>query len=876
VLHRLASPWINQSTHPLDWNGPTDRPFTAWTDADLEVPVARLFERVAARHADRIAVDDGTVRLTYAELLSAARALGMRLARETAPEELIGVLLPTSVDFIVAMLGCLFAGRIFVPLDLHYPKAWIANVLADAKPGAVIADETQTDELLPPDIRWIAVRGIAEIHPLEQSGPDAPAVVLFTSGSTGRPKGIVNSQRALLRRVQQYVNAAHVNETDRFLPLSSECTIAGLRERITALLTGATLELVGVQQAGARGILDRLDGVTMIYAVPALLRTLMPLGPAPSSLRVVRVGGEAVLWSDVEALRTWLPKDCLIELGYSSTEAPIMQWFVPTTAHQADVRVPLGHPLHGNALAIVDASDKSVSPGETGELVVRSPYVALGHWKDGACSGDAFPPDPSDPSARILLTGDLVRLCDDGLIALVGRKDRQIKIRGQRVEPAELEAALRAELPVREAAVYPRAVGRSHWLIAYVEVAGEVECVLPRIKDSLRGKLPFALQPQRIHAIPAIPRLASGKLDMAALAALDAEYQLHEVSRVDPSEARLLGETEAIIATIWRRLFKRDAIDRNDDFFDLGGDSLMTINLMFEIEQTLSVSLPVTAIYDAPTIASLAAIVDGNAETYFSPLVKIKDGIGDPLFIVHGVGGNVMELFGVGRAISSGPVYGVQALGVDGRCPPLDSVADMASLYLEAIRDIYPIGPYHLAGYSSGGLIAFEMARKLDAGEVGSLTLIDSQTNERQWPLRAWLGLLLARARHHATVLRAMPMQDRLRHLARVVTSFAHHVLWRTAIGQTPHIPDAGPQSNPVLEAVFQATLRAVTRYRPRRYRGAVTLLLPEIADPYRADPRLIWRNRAAALSVHVVAGDHRSMIREGAEVSAILSSFRN
>ncbi len=193
------------------------------------------------------------------------------------------------------------------------------------------------------------------------------------------------------------------------------------------------------------------------------------------------------------------------------------------------------------------------------------------------------------PAARVLVTGDLVRLRDDGLIDLVGRKDRQIKIRGQRIEPAGLEAALRAEPGVREAAVYPRAVGRTHWLIAYVESDASV---IPALKETLRAKLPPALQPQRIHVLSAIPRLASGKLDMTALAALDAEYQLREVTRDAAAGTLPQGDTEEAIAAIWRRLFGRADIARDADFFDLGGDSLMTLDLMFAIEERFAQSFP--------------------------------------------------------------------------------------------------------------------------------------------------------------------------------------------------------------------------------------------------------------------------------------------
>ena len=886
VLHRFTAPWLNESNYPLDWNGPVDRAYTPFAESEMEESIAARFVRVANAHPDRIAVDDGTARRTYRELLQSVQQLARAITARTKAGELIGILSPASVDCPVAMLACLAAGRMFVPLDLHYPQKWLSDVIEQSAIAAVISRFADSDPFvqIPANVRRIDIASSAPRNAiLEPADPDDPAFLLFTSGSTGRPKGIVNSQRNLLRRVAQYVGAAHINETDRFLPLSSHCTIAGLRECMTALLTGATLHLTDVQHAGARVILNRLreSEISIIYAVPALFRALMQLGEtkAPSSLRVVRVGGEAVLWSDVEKLRLWLPEECRIELGYSSTEAPIMQWFVPRDFPQAESRVPLGYPLAGNALAIVDEDGASVAPGEAGELVVRSPYVALGRWVDGRCASDSFPADPNDPSCRILRTGDLVRLRSDGLIDLIGRKDRQIKIRGQRAEPGELEAALRRQSGVRDAAVFPRRIGKNWWLIAYVvpeELSGDLAATL---KNNLRLVLPAALQPQRIHLIGEIPRLASAKLDVKALQTLDEEVQRRETTSAMPASGNVpRGKTEVAVAEIWKRVLELDQVDRNADFFDLGGDSLMTLNLMFEIEDALGVELPVTMIYQTPTIASLAEALDAHTMPQFSPLVLIREGsAGAPLFIVHGVGGNVMELFAAGRQVdSSGPVYAIQAKGLDGREEPSRTIADMATYYLDAIRNAFPGGRYHLAGYSSGGLIALEMGQKMKAQGEGpaSLTLIDTQSNERQWPLSIWFRLLMQRALHHAGTATGQTARENFRLGLRIAGSLFNRLLWRFG-GARATLEPQSVRIPPALAAVHNATVAAIADYRPRRYDGPVTLIVPQIKDPLMAPVEQIWRGKVRSLAVHVVEGDHLSMIKDaGAQrIAAILSA---
>ena len=881
MLHRFTAPWLDGSNYALDWNGPARRSFVPFADTDLAVPIAEHFARIAQIHPDRVAVSDGEDSITYREASQRVSALASAIAAQTAAGDLVGILLPACTDFPLVMFACLAAGRLFVPLDLHYPRAWLGDVMADSNMAAVIGrfDDRDCADLVPDGVRRIDLAALPGGQAaFAAAGPDDPAIVLFTSGSTGKPKGIVNSQRALLRRVAQYVDAAHIDETDTFLPLSSECTIAGLRERLTALLTGATLHVIDVQRAGARQTLERLHGITMLYAVPALLRSLMQLGTerAPDSLRVVRVGGDAVLWSDVEALRAWLPPGCRIELGYSSTEAPIMQWFVPNEFPQEGAKVPLGYPLAGNALAIVGEDGEAIAPGESGELVVRSPYVALGRWVDGRCDARDFPVDPKDPSCRILRTGDLVRLRADGLIDHVGRKDRQLKIRGQRVEPGELEAALRRQPGVRDAAVFPRRVGANWWLIAYV--VGDADPAV--LKLALRDAVPPALQPQRIHALDKLPRLASAKLDMAALGALDEDWQRREVTSATSASGAPRGETEEAIAAIWRRVLERDDIGRDDDFFDAGGDSLSTLGLMFGIEEALGRELPVTMIFAAPTIATLAAAIGDSAAPEFSPLVPIKDGAGAPLFIVHGVGGNVMELFGFGRRIAyAGPVFAIQARGLDGKETPNRTIGAMAADYLREIRAAFPRGPYHLAGYSSGGLVAFEMARSLRAnGEApASLTLIDTQTNARQWPFAVWLEHSAARTRHHTRTLRALPPWERHAHIGRTAGALARRILWR--FGAKP-LPPSMPSLRipPALQGVYDATLGAIAAYRPARYDGPVDLVLAQIGDSAMASPARLWQDRCTALTQHTVPGDHLTMIRgaHAQSMAAVLSGILN
>ena len=254
--------WLDDGQHPLDWNGPTGRIFSKFRDEDLDRPIIDHFERVAGRQPNCIAVTDSETSLSYAELWSGVSGLAETIAAETKPKDLVGIALPACSMFPLAMLACLAAGRPFVALDPQYPGNWLKQVLEDARPGLIIGrgDVLRGIEAAAPTARFTRLsrlpKPVLEGWRPAERGVDEPACVVFTSGSTGRPKGIVNSQRAVLQRVLQSINAAHINAEDRFLTLASLCTIVGVRDTITALLAGASVHLLDPQRTGAREILN--------------------------------------------------------------------------------------------------------------------------------------------------------------------------------------------------------------------------------------------------------------------------------------------------------------------------------------------------------------------------------------------------------------------------------------------------------------------------------------------------------------------------------------------------------------------------------------------------------------------------------------------
>jgi thioesterase domain-containing protein len=544
---------------------------------------------------------------------------------------------------------------------------------------------------------------------------DAPAIVLYTSGSTGRPKGIVNSQRSLLCRVQQYVDACHINSQDVFLPLTGPATIAGCREVLAALLAGATLHLLDVEAVGLRAVRSRMQSerVTITYLVPALLRALMADEPADSfrSLRVVRIGGERVSAGDIALLRKAVSGDCLIQIGYSSTETTGSQWFLPRdwrehgapAEHSASV--PVGWLLPGITFAIVDEERRPVQPGESGELLIRSPYVMLGHWENGAVTPAES--DPANPGLRIFATGDLVRLDDHGLLQINGRKGRQVKINGRRVEPAELERVLRSAPLVKDAVAI---VTPANELVAFgVPTRWAGVAFSDELRQLVRTKLPPALRPLRLHTITEIPRLPSGKVDMAMLAEIDRSAR--ETASIPPLPDTG-SETQAhqIVQRAWTKILNTRAAAGCWD--DAGGDSLKLLHCVMEIESTIGREIGLEAFTVGMSFDEMVkAVVSVQSGGQRAPALEHDTPI---LFLFPGSVGYGPSLASFASAMRKvaqvAPIrYPALGLMLHGQ----NTLAAMADAALEQINRIQPAGHVRLLGHSLGGAVAFEVAARL-------------------------------------------------------------------------------------------------------------------------------------------------------------------
>ncbi|MGH9140230.1 MAG: AMP-binding protein, partial [Vicinamibacterales bacterium] len=852
--------WLEDDRRPLDWNGPTNRPFRRICDHDLQRPIIEHFERVARRQRNRIAIRETDTAVTFGELWDGVTGLAQTLAAETMPGDLIGILLPACPMFPLAMLACLASGRPFVALDTHHPADWLDHVLLDTRPSLIITLEGGLPgvEARMSTVRVIRLKGLPRPAPASwrptAMSMDEPACVLCTSGSTGRPKSIVNSQRNLLQRVAQSINAAHINAADRLLTLASPCTIVGVRDVMTALLAGASIHLLDPQGVGAREVLNviRAEAITILFGFPALLRPIVAAreGRLAASLRLVRVGGDTTLWSDIEALRAWLAPEAAIQLLYAATEAPMMQWFVDDRCRHDDVRIPIGYPLPGNRLALVDEEGRATSPGDVGELIVASPFVSLGRWIQGRLVDESVETG-GGRGWRIFRTGDLVRQRPDGLLERVGRKDRQVKIRGSRVDLDGIEAMLRGHPLVRDVAAVarPSSADGTMTLVAYVSARdGAPAGLIGELKDLLRSAPP-PMRPARFYLARAIPRLPNSKLDIRALAALDEAYvQRERAESIDEVKlAPIAGDhISQTVARAWQDVLLVPVRTAEDDFFDSGGDSLKAITFGLELERGLGVEISLTLINEAPRFDQLCQALRERRAPSSTPLVTLKAGDGlPPVFFIHGVGGNLVEILPMARRMTyRGAVIGIRARGVVRGEVPHTSIEAMAADYLREIKERQANGPYYLCGYSSGGLAAFEIARRLSESgdEVGLVGLFDTTMSPVRWSLRSWLSIIARRMALLASAVRARPIRS---WPATLRTSAEQLRAWRGAFGARPSLAIR----------VAARALIASAKYHPGFYRGQLTVFSPVDREPGLPSLESIWRAHARTVVVVETAG---------------------
>jgi amino acid adenylation domain-containing protein len=607
---------------PLDHGGPVDHPIEPFTDAVLEGSIIDRFDMVALRYADRAAIEDARVSLTYADLAALVGRLAAAIGRVTQDRSgPVALLLPADSQFPAAMLGVLASGHAYVPLDANFPIE--RNRLIASKSGAcavVSSGDLVLDAraLFCDDTPILDVTALPEAPLLRRDtapGPDDLACIFFTSGSTGLPKGIAVSHRSLLLRAQQPTKATHIAPADRVLLLASPSVALGGHCILYTLLNGASLHIVRPQDWAPRSLAELIRewGITYYVSVPTLMRRIVESldpGERLDSVRLTYLGGERIEWSDLEASRQSFAHDGFLYACFASTECgTYLHWFMDQALSHPEMRPPAGRPATANVTIVTDEGSL-VADGEIGEIVVTGRSVASGYWEGSDLPVRAFPSDPADPKARRYETGDLGRRRPDGLVEFLGRKDACIKLHGHRIDAAEIESALRMIPEVRDACTIVRRNenGDPLSLIAYVELRPGVQGLLPRhLQMILTRKLPPHMVPAQFIVVDELPKLPNFKIDRVQLEQLDAERPIEIRDRLDDP---LIDE----IAKIYETVLGVSGASPDDNVESLGGDSVQAIDVQLKLEQRFGISFPEEIIEQRPSIRKVAQFVNTRAE----------------------------------------------------------------------------------------------------------------------------------------------------------------------------------------------------------------------------------------------------------------------
>lgn len=701
------------------------------------VTLSELFGAQVARTPGATAVVCGTQELTYAELDRRVNRLARYLiARGVGPETTVGLPIRRSVDLLVAMYAVVRAGGAYLPIDPDQPAARTAAVLRSARTVFALAVD---DVTLPPGTPVIRLdtRAPAEFGdaPLTEDARRAPllpgnlAYVLFTSGSTGEPKGVAITHRSVVRSLRWRQSAYELGPGDTVLQKTPATFDASVRELWWPLTTGARLVIADRDVAGdPREIAAAIarHRVTVAHFVPSVLAAVIAHAEKGQldSLRMVHCGGEVLQPGTVREFRA--VSAATIDNEFGPTECTVSVTRRRILEH--DAGIPIGRPQHGTGVYVLDGRLHPVPTGVTGELYVSGVQLARGYLARGALTAERFVADPfAGPGERMYRTGDLARRLPDGDLEFVGRNDRQANLRGLRIELGEVEAALATHSRVARCAAVVREAATGAQLVAYLVPVHGAAIDIESVRRTAAQTLPAYMRPAAYAVLGELPHTVHGKLDRNALPEIGAGTTAHRA----PSAG-----VEAAVARVFGEVLGVGSVGAEDDFFAHGGNSLSAIRVVSRVKKDLAVELPLHTIFAHPTPAALTRRIEAARkeerpadDPAFATLLELRPGGQlSPLFCVHPIAGLSWGFAGLARYLHPARgIYGLQSPAILADLPP-ESIEAWARRYIDEIRAVQPVGPYHLLGWSIGGVLAHSMAVQLqaDGADVALLAMMDS------------------------------------------------------------------------------------------------------------------------------------------------------
>ncbi len=841
-----------------------------------------LFEQQAERTPEAEAVVYRNQRLTYRELDQRGNQVAHFLrASGVGPETLVGICMERAPEMMVALLGILKAGGAYLPLDASYPPDRLTYMMDDAKAPVVLTQQRLREKISTPaeivavDEQWpeIAKQSTERIDSgVEQENL---AYVIYTSGSTGKPKGVMIHHLGLVNYLSwasKFYRMWGGSGSLVHSPIGFDLTITTL---FGPLIVGQRVMLLpeglGLDELAAA--LRSQKDFTVVKITPTHLEALahmLPENELAGRVRVLVIGGEMLRWEHIERWRRHAPATRLIN-EYGPTETVVGCCIYEAHDRVAAGSVPIGVAIDHMQMHVLDADLRSVAHGSIGEIYIGGVGVARGYLNQPETTAAKFlSVNIERVESRLYKTGDLARALSDGNLEYLGRTDHQVKIRGYRIELGEIEVALARHPTVRDCAVLAREHGGDRQLVGYVVARDKLRPDAGELRGFLLERLPPYMVPAAFVTLPEFPLTVNGKVDRDALPAPVERVVAGERSFRAPSET-----LEIQLAGIWEQLLNVRPIGATDNFFEIGGDSLKAVVLTAKIEEVRGRHIPPALLMEENTIEKLArAIHRLDMEPHDDTIVAVQpNGRLAPLYFVPGIGGMVLGLSYLAQHLGKDqPLFGLQARGIKNDESPCGSIEEMARYYVDAIRAAQPNGPYFIGGYSFGGVVAFEIARQLEAAgqKLGILAILDTEApNQRRFDfpgfihnLPFWMNDFVFRRDRRQVVA---DVQMKVKNVCKVVFNkiacpFGFEAL-PANIEDEVAMPDEFPER---YRRVIAAHYRALLDYRPGPYSGRIMLFRTRAQPLFRAHADNGWRCLAqGGVEIYVVDGVHEDFMVE-------------
>ncbi|MCM2370991.1 amino acid adenylation domain-containing protein [Aporhodopirellula aestuarii] len=855
---------------------------------DQPASVLSLYNAQVQRTPGLPAVSFAGQTLTYRELDERATRFASRLVQHgVVPDAPVAVSIDRSFDMLVAVLGVLKAGGCYVPMDPALPAQRRQQMLQRCGARMVVTTTGLADDLNLDDSGvaaiWVDSDAIS-VNPLEhvcfpELGPDHLAYVLYTSGSTGEPKGVAMRHGALANLMRWQLPNSEAAPSTKTLQFASLGFDVSFQEIFATLCSGGELLLISNEMQRDLHQLWHFiveSGTERIFVPFVVLRTLCEVAgesAQKSALREVVTAGERLEITPV--VRDFFKRrpGCRLWNHYGPTETHVVTAYQlasdPTTWPAVP---PIGQTIDNCVAVILDEKQQPVPQGVEGELYLGGQCLAQGYFADEVLTSERFVPNPHRelPTQRLYRTGDICRLNWDKQLEFIRRNDLQVKVRGHRVELNEIEVVLSRYPGVKQTVVTFERSGLGGQLIAHVLCDANTVSVC-ELEKYLSAQVPSYMMVSQFRLVDDFPYTASGKVDRKKLASIPSvtvsgdQTNLTELTTCDPLVNRLIR--------IWQSVLGVEGLDSRSNFFDCGGDSLSAAILFTRLEKEFGRAVSITKLVSSPTISDLAEVYrqdEARVDGYWNDLVPL-DAFGPherplkqaPLFCFPGIDGHLVNFREIAAELGKErPVYGVEPLGLDGVSPPPDTIEEIARHHVQKIRRVMPHGPYHLAGFSFGGVVAYEVSQQLRrAGERVTLAIIDASTG---LPIPAPLYQSLC---FHLRYAKQCQGRQRWTYLYERVVAMMLAIKYRFGWITMEKRLERIIGTKGIYAKVAAKNMQVIDEYRPDTAEGPATLYKAKLRANWpgkdHADPLLGWGSvfDQERLEVVEVEGAHANML---------------